>query len=68
MNNTKIIATIGPSSYDKEIIREMFNSGMNVVRLNFSHCTHKKALQIIQFVQELNTELDRNKSVNIILI
>ena len=63
MNNTKIIATIGPSSYDKDIIREMFNSGMNVVRLNFSHCPHKKAHQIIQFVQELNTELDRNVAV-----
>ena len=60
MNNTKIIGTIGPSSYDKSILRKMFNEGLNVVRINFSHSDHEKALQIYQWVQELNEEENRN--------
>lgn len=60
MNNTKIIGTIGPSSYDKSILRKMFKEGLNVVRINFSHSEHEKALQIYQWVQELNDEENRN--------
>ena len=60
MNNTKIIGTIGPSSYDKSVLRKMFGEGLNVVRINFSHSDHKKALQIYQWVQELNEEENRN--------
>jgi pyruvate kinase len=63
MNNTKIVATIGPSSYDKAILREMFAAGLNVVRINFSHSNHEQAIQIFNWVQELNTEEDRNVAV-----
>ena len=60
MNNTKIIGTIGPSSFDKSILRKMFAEGLNVVRINFSHSDHEKAAQIYQWVQELNEEENRN--------
>lgn len=60
MNNTKIIATIGPSSYDKSILRKMFTKGLNVARINFSHSSHKQAQQIFQWIQELNEEENRN--------
>ena len=63
MNKTKIIATIGPSSYDKAILKEMFAAGLNVVRINFSHSNHEQAIQIFNWVQELNTEEDRNVAV-----
>ena len=33
----KILATLGPSSSDKKIIEELFTSGCDVFRLNFSH-------------------------------
>jgi pyruvate kinase len=36
-NKTKIVATIGPASDSPEVLRQMILSGMNVVRLNFSH-------------------------------
>ena len=63
MNNTKIVATIGPSSYDKAILKEMFAAGLNVVRINFSHSNHEQAIQIFNWVQELNTEEDRDVAV-----
>jgi pyruvate kinase len=34
---TKIVATIGPASNTIEILTRMFEAGVNVVRLNFSH-------------------------------
>ncbi|MEN9374149.1 MAG: hypothetical protein RIR79_1701 [Pseudomonadota bacterium] len=34
---TKIVATLGPSSSDPALLEEMIRSGVNVVRLNFSH-------------------------------
>ncbi|MEO0293991.1 MAG: pyruvate kinase [candidate division WOR-3 bacterium] len=43
MRKTKIIATIGPASEDKEIIKEMVKSGLNIARLNFSHKTQEEA-------------------------
>lgn len=36
---TKIVATIGPASRDPAIMRSLFVSGANVLRLNFSHGT-----------------------------
>lgn len=63
MNNTKIVATIGPSSYDKSILKEMFAAGLNVVRINFSHSNHHQAKQIFKWVQELNEEEDRHVAI-----
>ena len=63
MNNTKIVATIGPSSYDKAVLKEMFAAGLNVARINFSHSNHQEAKQIFDWVQELNQEEDRNVAV-----
>ena len=34
---TKIVATLGPASSDPALLEEMIRSGVNVVRLNFSH-------------------------------
>ena len=60
MNNTKIIGTIGPSSYDKSVLRKMFAEGLNGVRINFSQSDHEKARQIYKWVQELNEEENQN--------
>lgn len=37
IRRTKIVATLGPATHSPEVLDAMFEAGMNVVRLNFSH-------------------------------
>ena len=45
MRKTKIIATLGPSTFNKEKICELLEVGMNVVRINMSHEVEKSLLE-----------------------
>ena len=56
-NKTKIIATIGPSSSDINILKEMVIAGVDVVRLNFSHGEKEFHKQIIKNVRKISEEL-----------
>lgn len=58
MNKTKIIATIGPASSDKETLLQMYYSGMNVARLNLSHTEHEFGNKIVKTIREINKEND----------
>ena len=42
MRKTKIVCTLGPSTDDEAVLRELILSGMNVARLNMSHGTHEE--------------------------
>ena len=53
---TKIIATIGPCSNTYESLKKLHKAGMNVARINMSHATHADAQNIIDIVQQINTE------------
>ena len=63
MKKTKIVATIGPSSSSKEVLREMILSGLNICRLNFSHGMYDDHLAAIKIIRELNTEMAMNVSI-----
>jgi len=56
-NRTKIIATVGPASNSKEVLRELMVSGTDIFRLNFSHGEHSMHQQVINTVRELNKEM-----------
>src|SRR5882672_8802488 len=56
-NKTKIVATVGPASNSKEMLRALIKEGVDVFRLNFSHGTHEDHLKVINNVRELNIEL-----------
>lgn len=47
---------MGPSSAPKDVLRKMFESGVNVCRLNFSHGTHEDHEEVIRTIRDLNTE------------
>lgn len=55
----KIIATIGPASQDKDILEGLIQAGVNVVRLNFSHGSHKEHASIIKQVRKIGTRLEK---------
>ncbi|MGI6644349.1 MAG: pyruvate kinase [Bacilli bacterium] len=55
---TKIVATLGPTSEDKDTIRALIKNGANIVRLNFSHGDYTEKKAKIQIVRELEKELD----------
>ncbi|HUV09211.1 MAG TPA: pyruvate kinase [Spirochaetia bacterium] len=49
---TKIIATIGPASNKAEIIVDLAEAGMDIVRLNFSHGTYEEHEENFSQVRE----------------
>jgi pyruvate kinase len=55
----KIVATLGPSSRDENTIRLLIESGVDVVRLNFSHGTHAGHAETIGLVRKLSRKLHR---------
>lgn len=65
MKKTKIIATIGPSSNDKETLKEMINEGVDVIRINLSHADKDYCDEVISKVREIEKEL--NKPIGIML-
>ena len=56
--NTKIVATLGPSSRTKRQIRSMIKAGVDVFRLNFSHGSHEDHRSRFNAIRQLEKELD----------
>lgn len=65
MNKTKMIATIGPASKAKEVIKNMIINGVDVIRINMSHSSFEEARDIIINVRDIDRQL---KSVTGIMI
>ena len=63
MKRTKIVATIGPSSSSKDVLRELIEAGVNVCRLNFSHGSYEDHKDVINCIRELNDELVTNVAI-----
>ncbi|MEW6711790.1 MAG: pyruvate kinase, partial [Candidatus Riflebacteria bacterium] len=51
MKRTRIVATLGPASFETEMIKSLIDAGVNVFRLNFSHGTHESHLQYIKNIR-----------------
>ena len=62
-SHTKVIATLGPASSSKEILRKMFEEGVDVCRLNFSHGSQEDHLRNITIIRELNVEMGSNVAI-----
>ena len=59
----RILATIGPASSTPERIRELFEAGADVFRLNFSHGTQADHAERLQTIRELEKETGRSVGV-----
>ncbi len=60
---TKIVATIGPASSSRDVLRDLMLSGMDVCRLNFSHGTYGFYAELIRTIRSLNEELGHNTAI-----
>ncbi|RZP15913.1 MAG: pyruvate kinase [Flavobacteriales bacterium] len=60
---TKIVATIGPASQSKEILKNMILEGVNVFRINFSHADYNVVKENISLVRKLSDELGTNIAI-----
>lgn len=63
INKTKIVATLGPSTSEKETMFKMIEAGVNVFRINFSHSSHENAIDLIGKIRELNEEHNLNVAI-----
>ena len=62
--HTKIVATLGPASSDIATLERLVQSGVDVVRLNFSHGTAEDHIQ--RAVQIREAALMANRPVGIL--
>jgi pyruvate kinase len=60
---TKIVATMGPSTADKAVLKEMIEKGVNVCRLNFSHGVYEDHAAVVKMIREINDELGTFTSI-----
>ena len=60
---TKILATLGPATASKEVLRKMMLAGADVFRINFSHADYDAVRERVGMIRELNEELGRNTGI-----
>lgn len=56
---TKIVATLGPASGDPDMMRQLFEAGVDMFRLNFSHGDHAAHAKNVETARSLEKEFDR---------
>jgi len=54
--HAKIVATLGPASSSLEMIRALFDAGVDVFRLNFSHGTHEQHQERLDLIRQVERE------------
>lgn len=57
-NKTKIVATIGPATASRDMLKNIILAGVDVCRINSSHGSHEDHLQVIKNIRSINEELN----------
>jgi len=63
IRKTKIVCTIGPVSESADMIQKLAETGMNIVRLNFSHGSHEEHGKRIDVVREVSETSGYNLAI-----
>ena len=63
LRSTKIVATLGPASSDPAMLERMVRSGVDVVRLNFSHGTADDHLARATLVKDISRKTGRTVGI-----
>ncbi|WP_109302125.1 pyruvate kinase [Aquimarina sp. AU474] len=60
---TKIVATLGPATSSKQVLKQMLEAGVNVFRVNFSHADYSDVKERVKIIRELSEEHGYNASI-----
>ena len=60
---TKIVATLGPATSAKEVLKAMLEEGVDVFRINFSHADYEDVKERIKMIRELNSEFGYHAAI-----
>src|SRR5579875_4002272 len=63
MRATKIVATLGPSTDSEPILRKLFETKVDVFRLNASHGTHEDIARRVAMVRALSEEYQSQAAI-----
>jgi pyruvate kinase len=55
----KILATLGPASSDKTMIRSLFDAGADIFRINMSHTDHPRLRTLVTTIREVEADVGR---------
>ncbi len=56
IKKTKIVATLGPATADKKVLKDMMDAGANVFRINFSHADYTNVKAHVDIIREIEEE------------
>lgn len=62
-SRTKIVATLGPASSKPEVLYSMFNAGLDVCRLNFSHGSQAVHQEVLDTIRSINQKYNYNVGI-----
>ncbi len=60
---TKIVATVGPASWDVPVLLRLAKAGVDVFRINFSHGTPEERQKILDNVRAVSRQMDEPLAV-----
>ena len=63
LNKTKVIATLGPSSTKKSVLKSLIEEGVSVFRVNFSHANHIEVKNTISNIREISSLLNLHVAI-----
>ena len=64
MKRTKIIATLGPATNNKDVLKKILQEGVDVIRLNGSHYRSKDNIkEDVELIRETAKELNKHTAI-----
>ena len=59
LRRTKIVATLGPASSDRDTIARLFEAGADVFRINMSHTSHERMRELVTTIRGIEADYGR---------
>ncbi|MCL5988699.1 MAG: pyruvate kinase, partial [Candidatus Thermoplasmatota archaeon] len=63
MPRTKIVATIGPASFKRSLLKTMFRNNLSAIRINTAHIEPGYIQKVKTVVDEINSEIHKHVGI-----